>query len=602
MSTEPVLSVVIPVCDSCFYTRLCLGALEQLAAEAPPFEVIVVDNGSTDGTPELLERFASRFAPQALRIVRHATNQGFARGCNSGAAAARTDRLLFLNNDVVLEPGSMGAMLSLAGTTADWGAIGARLLYPDGTLQHAGIGFDRDGRPGHRFRGHPADLERALVSGELQAVTGACLLVDGPLFQALGGFDERFRNSFEDVDLCLRIREAGRRVLYCAEAVGYHFEFGTAGRGLRDDANWALFSGRWKQTVVADWSDEVPARGPGASLGLLIHSELQRVTALARGLSAQNARLTRLMAAWDALLGASHGSEEAPAGRAIDVLYRPARLPRMQAGAEVALPVCVENAGSIAWSPGRLNLAYHWRLCGSADCLVFDGQRTPLSEGCRPGEVVHLTARVQLPSGPGRYELEWDAVEEKTGWLSSLGVATYVQLADVEPACGLSAVVEELPDVAAPCEELPVTVRSAGKVRVEWAAGASLAWRWSTLDRSGGVGVGPPVLAVPLARLQEERCVRLTVVAPGEGGRYWLELGAAGAAGWLGLDGAPIAIFVRTGAGESLARDEVGEELRYRATRLERARRYHLAGHARRGLRLLRSRFLKVVRTLGPSR
>ncbi len=599
---EPVLSVVIPVCDSCFYTRLCLSALEQLAAEAPPFEAIVVDNGSTDGTPELLERFASRFAPQALRIVRHATNQGFARGCNSGAAAARTERLLFLNNDVILEPGSIGAMLSLAGTTPGWGAVGARLLYPDGTLQHAGIGFDRDGRPRHRFRGHPAGLEQALVSGELQAVTGACLLVDGPLFQALGGFDEGFRNSFEDIDLCLRIRRAGRRVLYCAEAVGVHFEFGTAGRGLRDDANWALFSGRWKQTVAADWIDEVPARVPGASLGLLIHSELQRLTALTRGLSAQNARLTRLMAAWDALLGASRGTEAAPAGRSIDLIYGPMRLPRLQAGAVVELPVSVENAGSLAWSPGRLNLAYHWRLADSADYLVFDGQRTPLSEGCGPGETVHLTARVQLPSGPGRYELEWDAVEEKAGWLSSLGVATYVQLADVEPACGLSAAVEELPDVVSPCEELAVMVRTAGNVRAEWAAGAFLAWRWSTLDRSGGVGVGPPVLAVPLARLQEQRCARLTVVAPSEGGRYWLELGAAGAAGWLGLDGAPIAVLVRAGAGEPLVRDEAGEELRYRAKRLEQARRYHPAGHARRGLRLLRSRFLKVVRTLGPSR
>ena len=211
------VSIVIPVYNRVDLTVQCLEAIGQTTSG--DFEVVVVDDASTDGTAELLARFGS-----ALTVVRHDENHGFARACNDGARVARGDFLVFLNNDTQPRPGWLDALVGAADAAPDVGAVGARLLYPDGTIQHAGIGFTRDFEPFHLHQGSPADAPAVTDDRDCEAVTGACLLVPRAVYAEVGGFDEGYRMYFEDIDLCLRIRATGRRVRYAAKSVVVHLE------------------------------------------------------------------------------------------------------------------------------------------------------------------------------------------------------------------------------------------------------------------------------------------------------------------------------------------------------------------------------------------
>ena len=180
-------------------------------------------------------------------MVRHDRAAGFAQACNDGAELAAGSHLVFLNNDTLPESGWLEALRAHADLRPLAAVCGARLLYPDGTVQHAGICFrttpEWDG-PLNLYAGLPGDHPAVLVSRPLQAVTGACLRIEREVFQALGGFDPSFDNGYEDVDLCLRVRESGREVEYCAEAVVTHLE-GTT-RGMDGSGfNERRFSDRW---------------------------------------------------------------------------------------------------------------------------------------------------------------------------------------------------------------------------------------------------------------------------------------------------------------------------------------------------------------------
>src|SRR5205823_7804546 len=126
---------------------------------------------STDTTPGLLAGYGDR-----IRIVTHAANAGFARSCNDGAAAARGEYLVFLNNDTVPRPGWLDALAAAADAAPRAGILGCKLLYPDGTVQHAGLVFRPDGSTRHLYTGFPADHPAVNVPRRFQAVTAACLL------------------------------------------------------------------------------------------------------------------------------------------------------------------------------------------------------------------------------------------------------------------------------------------------------------------------------------------------------------------------------------------------------------------------------------------
>jgi len=244
-------SIVIPVHNRAAFNRSCLLAIERsVNAERLPYEVIVVDNGSTDETPGLLRSWSSS-RPNA-RVIRMGQNLGFARACNEGARLARGHYIVFLNNDTLPTPGWLEHMVHLAEKEAQIGIVGSKLLFPNGRIQHIGMVFDENKNPRHIYRGFPADIPPAMISREYQAVTGACLLVSKDLYWSVDGMDENYKNSYEDADLCLKVRARGYRVLFCADSVLYHFESMSEGRRARDFRNSALFKARWESAIDCD--------------------------------------------------------------------------------------------------------------------------------------------------------------------------------------------------------------------------------------------------------------------------------------------------------------------------------------------------------------
>jgi GT2 family glycosyltransferase len=238
-------SIVVPVHNRAHLTRRCLDAL--LAEDSPEREVIVVDDASSDSTAGLLASYGEAIATLTL-----ARNAGYAQACNEGAAAARGERLLFLNNDTEPQRGWLRALSDYAAEHPAAAVIGAKLLYPTGLVQHAGVAVGQDGYPHNLYAGLPADHPAVNRSRRLQAVTGACMLVQRAAFERADGFDTGFVNSLEDVDLCLRIGAAGGEVHYCHEAVLTHMESASRGRQKRFERSVALYRERWRERVRRD--------------------------------------------------------------------------------------------------------------------------------------------------------------------------------------------------------------------------------------------------------------------------------------------------------------------------------------------------------------
>lgn len=238
-------SIVIPVYNKAGLTGKCL---DTLFADQPSvdFEIVVVDDASTDSTAELLAEYAG-----SVEVVRHEENAGFAAACNDGAAASGGNYLVFLNNDTVPQPGWLDALVEYARTHPGAAVVGSKLIFPNDTIQHAGVVFCRQGRPRHIYAGFPADHPAVNRSRRFQAVTFACALVRRAAFDQAGGFEPAFRNDLEDVDLCLRLGELGHEVHYCADSVLYHLESVSRGRQLPKESA-RLYLDRWSGRVSAD--------------------------------------------------------------------------------------------------------------------------------------------------------------------------------------------------------------------------------------------------------------------------------------------------------------------------------------------------------------
>lgn len=227
----PQVSIVIPMRDQVALLKQCVTSIRE-RTDYPSIEFVIVDNGSAEQvTLEYLRQLKEEIA---ARIVRDEGEFNFSRLINRGAAAAHGEVLAFLNNDIEAnEPGWLREMVSHV-VRAEVGAVGARLWYPDGTLQHGGVVLGLGGVAGHAFRGvphgHPGYFNRAWLQQNCSAVTGACLLVRKKIFEKTGGFDEtNLAISFNDVDFCLRLRETGLRNIWTPYANLIHHE--SASRG-----------------------------------------------------------------------------------------------------------------------------------------------------------------------------------------------------------------------------------------------------------------------------------------------------------------------------------------------------------------------------------
>jgi GT2 family glycosyltransferase len=251
----PRCSIVIPVHDRAALTRQCL---EAIATDPPavPFEVVVVDDASTDATREVLQ------GQDWVRVVTREQNAGFATACNDGAAAARGELLVFLNNDTIPLAGWLDGLVGYADARPRVGVVGSKLVFPNGTIQHAGVVVCQDGNPRHLYAGFPSDHPAVNKSRAMQAVTAACMLVDRALFERAGGFDDAYHNSLEDVDLCLRLRELGGEVHYCHESVLVHLESVSRGKRTAEiAANSRVFRSRWDGKARRDDFDYYLADG-----------------------------------------------------------------------------------------------------------------------------------------------------------------------------------------------------------------------------------------------------------------------------------------------------------------------------------------------------
>jgi len=218
------VSIIIPVFNKVQYTVNCLKSISDNTTGS--FEVVIVDDASTDETANQLKNIPN------LTIVRNKENQGFVESCNNGARHGKGKYLLFLNNDTVVTENWLPPLLDLI-KKEDVGGVGAKLVYPDGTLQEAGGIIWNDASGWNYGRGdHPEKSQYNYVR-DVDYCSGAALLVKRDLFEKVGKFDCQFKPGYyEDTDLCFSIRELGYRILYQPLSVVVHFEGISSGTDL----------------------------------------------------------------------------------------------------------------------------------------------------------------------------------------------------------------------------------------------------------------------------------------------------------------------------------------------------------------------------------
>jgi GT2 family glycosyltransferase len=261
-ATAPLVSIIIPTRDRVDLLKPCIDSILRTAAQYPgPIELLVVDNDS--GDPVTQAYLAELTAASPAKVLHHEGAFNWSAINNEAAREARGEVLIFLNNDTVALAEDWCAELVANALRPEVGAVGARLLYEDGTLQHAGVVLGVEGVAGHEAVGEAPErggyFGRTHLQRSAAAVTGACLATRRALFLELGGFDEiHLAVAFNDVDYCLRVLAAGYRVVYDPFAVLYHFESKSRGYDLseakleRQRAEAAAFRARWPKIVDAD--------------------------------------------------------------------------------------------------------------------------------------------------------------------------------------------------------------------------------------------------------------------------------------------------------------------------------------------------------------
>jgi len=254
----PTVTVIVPTRNAADHLRKCIAGLQQ-TTDYPRFDVTIADNGST--SPDSLTLLSEVGRDERFTVLSLPGPFNYSRLCNEAAGEARADVLVFLNNDVsMIDPGWLKALVPWASRDGV-GAVGAKLLYPNGSIQHAGVILGLGGRAGHLYRGAPADCSGYLhcleCAHEVTAVTGACLAIARSKFEAIGGFDAaNLPVDLNDVDLCLRLAERGWPAIWTPQAVLYHVEGGTRRQPLRPARTYErerrFFVRRWAHVIRND--------------------------------------------------------------------------------------------------------------------------------------------------------------------------------------------------------------------------------------------------------------------------------------------------------------------------------------------------------------
>lgn len=268
-AAPPLVSIVIPTRDRKDLLEQCIRSLDQTTSYRN-VEIIIVDNDSRE--PDTKAYFKELAARTDLRIVAAPGAFNYSRLINLGAAQAHGELLMALNNDIeAIEPSWLDELVGQA-LRPDVGLVGALLLYPDRSVQHAGVVIGLGGVAGHIFAkseaGDPGYAAHIAVAQDMNAVTGACHVMRRDLFQRLGGLDEKhLAVAYNDIDFCLRVREAGLRVIYTPFAPLLHRHSASRGSDVRPER---LASYTWERDYMRTrwphlmWDD--PFFNPNLSL------------------------------------------------------------------------------------------------------------------------------------------------------------------------------------------------------------------------------------------------------------------------------------------------------------------------------------------------
>ncbi len=251
---SPRVSVLLLVCNRAELTLACLQAL-ALRLNRTPLEVVVVDNGSSDETGEVLERV------RGVRVVRNERNLGFPAGVNQAARLAGGQYLLLLNNDAQVLGRGIDVAADFLDAHPDVGAAGGKIVLLDGRVQEAGCIIRRDGWTVQYGRLAPLDDGTVNFRREVDYCSAVFLMTPRHLFLQLGGLEEAYSPGyFEDPDYCVRLRQAGRRVVYLPDAVVLHYENATSST-LFDVEGQARRNQRLFVARHAEWLRTRPAQG-----------------------------------------------------------------------------------------------------------------------------------------------------------------------------------------------------------------------------------------------------------------------------------------------------------------------------------------------------
>ena len=253
---QPLVSIIIPNKDHVADLRKCMDSIEEKSVYRN-FEFVIVENNSTE--EETFAYYKEIETRDNVNVLYYKGDFNYSKINNFGVAQAKGEYILLLNNDTeMIEPDSIKEMLDVC-MRPDVGIVGAKLLYEDNTIQHAGVIIGFGGVAGHAFIGQDRDdngyFSRIISVQDLSAVTAACLMVRRSVFDEVEGLNEEFKVAFNDIDFCLKVRKAGYLVVYNPYAQFYHYE--SKSRGQEDSADKVarfqqeigLFGERWGELL-----------------------------------------------------------------------------------------------------------------------------------------------------------------------------------------------------------------------------------------------------------------------------------------------------------------------------------------------------------------
>lgn len=239
------VTVIVLTWNGVEVTKDCLRTLLENTTH-PDFEVLVVDNGSTDGTLEYLRNL------EGIRVIENAENMGFVRGNNAGIEATATDVVLLNNDTEMIQPDWLEKMQELALSSEDIGLVGCRLINSEGHLVHAGTYMPVQSFWGQEYPGDERDIGQYSRNREVEGVIAACVYIKRELIDEIGGLDTDFFSYFEDTDYCMKAERAGYRTFCCGEACVKHLE------NASTNVNRMDFSGTFKhsrEVFLSKWKD-----------------------------------------------------------------------------------------------------------------------------------------------------------------------------------------------------------------------------------------------------------------------------------------------------------------------------------------------------------